>query len=416
MTDAPTTPVVRPGGDREPDPDLGPKDRVVAAVRSRVRPLRDDLRHLKEEAGVRLHPRQNRGDVFDISFWGWLPGLPLHDVLAFIDRLPDAPDHEWTVDCDDEVAPSVAADECFAEHGVWPVSFSYPHAWPRFEGERSLLSTLIPGTPYSFFEEREYIDAYGHAHLGVTHRKMGWDCFRHVEILAAGSIPLMVDVAAIPRHSMVHYPQRAMREVVRRVQTEGGHPDRETLVAFHNYFGEHLTCVAMARYVLETSGFAGAERVLFVDPRLRRVPEYQSVLTLIGLKHLLGARCDVLYPVPYIYDDYPRPVGHLYGRGLGYTRKVSASARSGPEPDAGSRSVTSLLGHRRVRPADYDVVVVGSIARNGPMAHRLLDEFPAERTVWIHGEDQPPSPREMHFLRLSGTKVFVRAVPSCRTP
>jgi hypothetical protein len=156
----------------------------------------------------------------------------------------------------------------------------------------------------------------------------------------------------------------------------------------------------MAGYMLDRSGLADAKRILFIDQQLPNRADYLSALTAIGLKQRLASGCVLAWEVPYLYSDFTAATGAIYGRGFGYSRVLSPASR-GPR----FRFSRSDLG-------SFDGLVIGSIARNGPLAFRLLDRFPADRTVWIHGEDQPPSQREFYFMRESGTHLFVRAVPS----
>ena len=139
--------------------------------------------------------------------------------------------------------------------------------------------------------------------------------------------------------------------------------------------------------------------MLFVDERLPHHADYQSVLTLIGLKQVLGSNCHVLHPVDYIYDDTKSDTSHLYGRGFGYTRSVAGSARSASEVSG----VNEL-------PETFDAIVVGSITRNLDLAIKMLVKSKPERTIWIHGEDLPPTMDEVSQYRRSKVHMFVRAI------
>jgi len=58
----------------------------------------------------------------------------------------------------------------------------------------------------------------------------------------------------------------------------------------------------------------------------------------------------------------------------------------------------------------FDAVVVGSIARNRGLAIELLNDFPAEQTIWIHGEDSPPNRNDFALIKESGTHSFIRSI------
>ena len=58
----------------------------------------------------------------------------------------------------------------------------------------------------------------------------------------------------------------------------------------------------------------------------------------------------------------------------------------------------------------FDVVVIGSVARNQQLADHLLKRYPSNQTIWINGEDSPPTIEEVRKLRNSGTHTFVRSI------
>lgn len=367
--------------------------------------LHSDRRHSwKTRLAVGVSPSLERRDVVDDRYGLPLPPPPIINVTELmpghfeIDRPP------WHVNLDNESSATELAIECFAQLGVWPISFSYPkRAWDLTDSPQEVIAPIIPGFPYSFIDEHEYMSVYHDAYLGLTHRKAGWDCFRHVEILAAGAVPLMPDVDNIPEFSMVHYPKVGMAEVLRRTTESGAPPDSRTRRSVRDFFTKNLTSEAMAKYVLASSGLDSASRILFVDAALPEAADYLSVLTLIGLKQLLGSGCAVLYPVDYVYNDTFIPTHDLYGRGFGYTRVLDSDLRS--ETETGQQ-VPDLKS--------FDALVIGSVSRNQAEAVALLHRFPASRTIWIHGEDTPPSVREMRHLRSAGVHTFVRALHTGR--
>lgn len=344
----------------------------------------------------------DRADVLDDRFGRALPPVTVCDVheLLPVDGGADQP--SWRVELTDP-HPVDVASSCFAQHGVWPISFSYPgHPLELLEHPQQLVARIIPGFPYSFDDEGAYLQTYRSAYLGITHRKAGWDCFRHVEILAAGALPLMPDAGDIPEFSMVHYPKNAFADVVERVARTGSAPDDATRLAFRQHFERHLTSRAMAEYLLGISGFDGCGRVLFVDERLPHHADYVSVMTLIGLKQLLGSGCHVLASTDYVYQDTTVDTASLYGRGFGYTRVVSPDARSRTE-----------LGEP-VDLSSFDAVIVGSITRNTDAATRILRQVSGDRMIWIHGEDTPPDASTVQAYRRSGARLFVRAIHTGR--
>jgi hypothetical protein len=267
-----------------------------------------------------------------------------------------------------------------------------------------LVSPIVPGYPYSFHSEADYLAKYAESYFALTHRKAGWDCFRHVEIMASGSVPLMPDASEIPEFSMVHYPKHALAKIARKVAVERGRPSWELRSELRAFFLKHLTTKSMAAYILEAAGIPPDASVLFLDANLPSNPEYISTLTAIGLKENLGSNCTLHPTADFLYQDSHIDTQGFYGRGFGYGKKIEPTHRAHHE----LAEVTSLTNS--VDYKDFDYAVVGSITRNVQLTASLFNHFPPSRIVLIHGEDLPPTTAETHHLRTSGAHVFVRSI------
>ena len=297
-------------------------------------------------------------------------------------------------------------DACVRSHdstGVWPISFSYPkQVRVPTKDQAPTLCPMFPGHKYSFDHESQYLDAYARHLFGLTHKKAGWDCFRHVEIFASGAIPFMPDASLIPTHTMVHYPKVFLREVASHLLREQGTLSAGVIQEVRDYFARHLTTRSMAEYLLKVASPLAPRRILFVDDEVGETPDYQSVLTLIGLKQLLGNRVAVSSPVPYLYSDWSGNSRGLYGRGFGYTKVLSSTQKSAAEASDSFEPWKGWI------PDQGDLLVVGSISRNYERAVELLNRFTPSQTVWIHGEDEGPSASDISRYRDFGVTVFAR--------
>lgn len=297
-------------------------------------------------------------------------------------------------------------DACVQSHeatGVWPISFSYPKPpRPPISEQSATLCPVFPGHRYSFDDESQYLEVYGRHLFSLTHKKAGWDCFRHVEIFASGSIPYMPDASLIPAHTMVHYPKQFLSEVASHLMRRGGTVSFGTQQKVMDYFAQHLTSRAMAEYILRVVPAGASGKILFVDEAAGQAPDYQSVLTLIGLKQIFGGRVSLGSPIPYIYDDWPGDARELYGRGFGYTRVLSPEQKSFAEASNEFDDLGSGF------PANVDLLIVGSITRNYERALDLLGRFSPSQTVWIHGEDEGPTSSDISRYRDCGVTIFTR--------
>ena len=375
---------------------------VVERSRALIPPAHE-RRALTRKLGHRL-TRSPRRDVLDPSF-GAPSAPPSHlEVDEVLNQVTGPVGQTWNIEVDAAQTVHERATRCFNEFGVWPISFSIPPSSIRTplpsDRRTHLVSPIVPGYPYAFADHDQYLSTYSRSFFAVTHRKAGWDCFRHLEILAAGSAPLMIDVNRITEFSMIHYPKDAFAQILEQAQA-GGVPSPEAYLALRSFVIERLTTKAMASYILDRAHLTDVGKVLFVDAQHPNSIDYLSTLTLIGLKEILGTNCVPLFSPPWIYQDFQADVSHLYGRGFGTTRVLDPQLRSTEEAEA--PPLFEALDQ-------FDTVVVGSISRNRGLAHQLSHAFPPDRTIWIHGEDTPPLPEAIRDYRASGPHLFVRSI------
>ncbi len=311
-----------------------------------------------------------------------------------------------------ELSPLPSSDEIWLDSvrahetiGVWPISFSYPRPSSALSDNRSSSSTMcpvFPGHSYAFTDGDAYIKTYAGYRFALTHKKGGWDCFRHLEILYAGAIPYMPDAGLIPGFTMVHYPKRLFSEVANQLNTAAGSLGVDVRKQLIDYFNQNLTTEAMARYFLKAASPIPKPKILFIDQAAVDMPDYQSILTLIGLKQILGNNVSVAFPTGYLYEDWSEDTTKLYGRGFGYTRVLDPGLKNPNEIRSTPLSLsTSAL-------SKFDLVVIGSIKRNEDLAHQLLGRFPASKTIWVNGEDAAPSQEELKAFTSLGVTLFVR--------
>jgi hypothetical protein len=367
--------------------------------------------HLTEFFKSKVGKGITRSDVLDSNHGLPISAISRHQVDVIASQAsgatnePDSNDFEWQVPVDTDSQIQELAQKCFTTHGVWPLSMSIPTHLAVNPHPSELVSPLIPGYPYSFHSEAEYLAKYADAYFALTHRKAGWDCFRHVEIMASGSVPLMPDSDQIPEFAMVHYPKQAFAKISQKVQTIGGRPNGTLRAELREFFLSHLTTKTMADYILAAANILADASVLFLDENLPSNPEYMSTLTAIGLKESLGSNCVLHFPGEFLYSDSLSETHSFYGRGFGYVKQLDPSLRSDWE-----LAPRHSFEVEEIDFAQYDFVVIGSVSRNMRLTQKVLEKFPAAKTVLIHGEDTPPIIAAAHFLRSTKAHVFIRSI------
>ena len=257
---------------------------------------------------------------------------------------------------------------------IYPISFCFPTSriLPMRTTKTKEISDIVPGEPYSFDDQDAYLEEYAQSHYAYTQKKAGFDCMRHLEILAAGSVPLFEEPWTIPKFTMTHYNKELFEKGKEANPFE-----------WRDHFMKHLTAPAMVRYICDSIGVTDPKRVLFMDNSVPLIPDYLSMGLFYGCKELFGDNMDVLEEIPYAYDDYDKDVAQLYGRGFNYTKLLPASAKS---KTSGAEISTKLWAN------DYDLVLFPAIIR-GTSLHNLQEVlrsgFPREKIAMCIGENEP---------------------------
>lgn len=105
-----------------------------------------------------------------------------------------------------------------------PISFSIPQeklvpADLTPKQEKS-VAQIIPGKleTYTFNSEEEYYNDYKKSLYGITHKKAGWDCMRHLEIMANKCAPLFYGIDDCPLYTMADYDKETISQIYNHVK------------------------------------------------------------------------------------------------------------------------------------------------------------------------------------------------------
>ena len=302
------------------------------------------------------------------------------------------------------------AKQCKTETGVYPISFSFPDK--KIKGFNSnklrLVSEVLPGDKYSFDSEYDYYRQYEESCTAYTMKKAGWDCYRHLEIMANNCVPIFLDSGEIPRFTMVHYPKDFFKAFEEHFFKNKSQVTNQTLNQMCKYFSENLSTSSMARYILDVIGLS-VKKVLFIDNNLIHYPDYLSVSTLIGLKQVFGKDCDALYDPNYIYADTNENLSKLYGRGFGYAKSLASSNKNSSDGIGELLSLDNAFQVAKLK--EYDLLVLGSF-ENNPDIFDFLSEYAESlpQIAVLHGGDFKMSLSQKNKLINSNLNVFVREI------
>lgn len=306
--------------------------------------------------------------------------------------------------------PDLIAKECFKKHAVYPISFCLPRQKLRpFRQKPKVknLSFIVPGdvSTFVFRDEESYMNEYQVSKFARTRKKAGWDCVRHLEIMASSSLPVFQDIEQCPEHTMIHYPKAMFQEIKAAFEDMAEAQYDALLGASYDWLTQHLISDKMAEYMLRIAGADGAEKILFIDGALPKKPDCQSVMILSGLKNKFGSRCEVAYPLECLYAGRPVPTKPRWWKtNFNLYQVLDDAVRSPNEKAPDIRGIEKKISAR-----EYDLIIYGSITRSGDLFELVTANYAKEKVFCINGDDDYRRyPAEVHVPWPKRIKQLVR--------
>ncbi len=344
--------------------------------------------------------------------------------------------------------PSISGKGDYAARGlvVHPISFGFPDAdiLRVVPSKSKSFSTVIPGHlstyVYKANNESLYFEDISQSLFSLTHKKAGWDCMRHLEILASGTLPLFINIAKCPTLPLAAHPKKLYELLLRfpgivikstddhavagahsKLSVDSFSFDRSagfnaelymaTVAALLRYTRNVLSTKAMARYVANTmvkysKGVVKSnipKRILYLNHVWGRIErgDYMLDLMLHGLKSMYGDAVVDDYPGQvsvyktekvFNLTDLVREKSHQYGLGYGWSYRLNSFSTD-------NKKVDFETVQKNLKNHVYDIVIFGSLHRDYEDATTHLHHWdlvckhydPLEVAV-ISGGDLPLSP------------------------
>lgn len=261
---------------------------------------------------------------------------------------------------------------------IHPFGYSFPSELfvDSIPLKDKVWAEVIPGfrETYRFETEQSYFEMYQSARFAFTWKKGGWDCLRHLEIIANGCVPVFRDIDSCPDVTLDNLPKKLLKQVNRDLipwkdTQEQNERYQELASQILEYSRNHASTEAMGKRFLEIAKLPPHAKILLLtcDPR----PNYAREFTFIGLNRVLkesGGIC-ISYPeLKFSYEDFPKEdASKLYGRGFGYTRRLQ---RTHPEElfDWSDEEIRTSLTEKK-----WDFILFGKIGVDEPSPGSLPD-------------------------------------------
>jgi hypothetical protein len=148
---------------------------------------------------------------------------------------------------------------------VYPIHFAIPTSKistikPSIKSQVRAYSDPRDRSTYIFQSEHDYYSDYSKSLFAFTMRKGGWDCMRHLEIMANGSIPLFLDLSECPTTTCTHLPKPELFEALTYIDRDGYYWDtpegrsiwKSLHGRIHLKFVFHCTTERLGQYIIET--------------------------------------------------------------------------------------------------------------------------------------------------------------------
>lgn len=277
---------------------------------------------------------------------------------------------------------------------IFPITFSIPECKiiKSIPEKKKLISNLIPGvlSTYIYNNENEYYKEYMSSIFATTTKKGGWDCLRHYEILACGSIPYFPFLENCPYNTLNLFPKDLIIDgnflyikLKNKKFNELNDKELEECNLLSNklldYTIQNLTTKKMTQYILNKINIVNFENLKILYLSGDTNPDYLSCLNLIGFKELIGSNCHDYPKINYIYKNQNIDYTKLYGKGFTYSNIVDSRLR---ENDLDNNIKNDILNKY------YDIIIYGSYHRGMPFFDIVNKVYKPNEIVLICGEDE----------------------------
>lgn len=295
---------------------------------------------------------------------------------------------------------------------LYPITISIPaeKIVGSIPKKTRIMSALIPGntSTYIYNDEESYYQGYKESMFAITKKKGGWDCLRHYEIIACGTIPYFEELDQCPIHTLSLFPKEyvlqgnllysKIKEYSFEEIPEALNKEYYALVEkLVKHLRAFLTTEKMVDYILEKTNKQNVKKVLYLSQF--QFPDYIRCLTLHGFKKRFGQQCIDFPKIMHLYKDQGINYHLLYGKGMTYSSLLTGEYRDDPVIQQDS-VMDAITNH------EYDLIIYGSYHRGMLYYEHVCNHYKPNEVVLLCGEDCHNCGFEQHVHK--GHHIFVR--------
>ena len=287
---------------------------------------------------------------------------------------------------------------------MFPLSYCIPDECiasdeDALKNKHIVIADLIPGEPYTYRygadQEDEYNQSYRESRFAITHKKGGWDCLRHYEIMANGCIPIFKNLNTCPPLILTTFPKELIIDANATLlpwKKEYVPKYNETVSKMLTHVREHCSTSATIQYFLST--------METVNPNIKKVKNvlliqgncginYTRETFWIGLKRYIQSVNGVATEYPkmnFLYDTFSENKKGLYGNGFTYSSRLKDDYQFTNE------DIINNLKNRF-----WDLIVYGKVGPdesfegshpNMPLWEHVFKRYGKHEIVFLYGGDE----------------------------
>jgi hypothetical protein len=357
----------------------------------------------------------------------------------------------------------------------YPISFGVPAAAVAPRVSRDKWWGFIPWVPqnFPFYSDPTYSlglqdewlkdEVHRHSLFAFTHKRGGWDCMRHLEIMAAGAVPYFADVDMCPTMTLANYPKDLIKEAMalagvehlgalRRhghryhsdfIRNDGRHVnfkkpgqvawDKMDLDEYFdiadrilNHTREHMTTASIVAYLLKTINYEEPKHVLMIG---RWTYDYLHQTVENGLSDLgirttvLGHTKDWVMKKKVPPNEGPVTTEDLESFRVQQTKDSGHGVIPGSAWFFGFRNYPHVTRHAnrdrndaeiksRISAGEFDLVIYtyteNEHSSRRPYWHEVSEAVPKERRIFLHHNDDVMDPDPGSAMSCTDGTLFKR--------